>query len=220
MENGQVMLATTKHRRGRRTARQAAALATRSPFLLEPAPGTIGAVFDLAPDVVLDIGFGMAEGVVAYAVTRPEEVILAIDMHTPGIGDLVASIEELGLTNVYVVDGDVRVLLSECLRPSSLSGVRTFYPDPWPKKRHHRRRLIQPGFIDLVADRVKDGGTWHIATDWPDYADHIEAVMGSSQHWSGGRVERPETRPMTKFERRGLAAGRDPLDFLYVRTGT
>lgn len=211
----EVLLPTTKHRRGRRTARQEAALASASPYLLTDG-ADLAALFDGWP-VALDIGFGTGEAVIAYAESDPATRILAVDMHTPGIGDLLASIAEGGLSNVFVIEADVREVLTNGVHTGTLAGARSLFPDPWPKKRHHRRRLIQPDFVEMLADRMMIGATWHIATDWPDYAEHIEAVLAASSQWTGGRVPRPHDRPLTRFERRGLAAGREPIDLRYAR---
>lgn len=137
-------------------------------------------------------------------------------MHTPGIGDLLASIAERGLGNIRVVDADVRLAL-EAIPEARLSGARTFFPDPWPKKRHHRRRLITAPFAEVLATRVALGGFWHIATDWPDYALAIEDAIASTSLWQGGVIARPESRPLTRYERRGLAAGRAPIDLWFER---
>lgn len=211
------LLPTTKHRRGRRTARQQAALDRCSPYLLGgPLPDLTDVLDDSTP-LVLDVGFGTGEAVIAYAAADPATRILAVDMHTPGIGDLLASIDELGLSNVYVVEADVRPLLTHAIPEGRLVGVRTFFPDPWPKKRHHRRRLIQVDFADQLAACCATGAVWHIATDWPDYAEHIASVVTSSISWQGGIIDRPADRPVTRFERRGIAAGRDPIDLRFVR---
>jgi len=163
------------------------------------------------------VGFGTGEAVIAYATADPSTRILAVDMHTPGIGDLLAGIEERGLTNVYVVEADVRPILTQAIPEGMLMGVRTFFPDPWPKKRHHRRRLIQRGFADQLAACCATGAVWHIATDWPDYAEHIASAVNSSIYWQGGIIDRPADRPVTRFERRGIAAGRAPIDLRFIR---
>ena len=209
------LLPTTKHRRGRRTARQEAALASGSPFLIEA--GSLARLLTSGQRWVLDIGFGTGEAVVAYAEADPETFNLAVDMHTPGIGDLLASLDERGISNVRIVDADVRTVLAD-MPSGCLAGVRTFFPDPWPKKRHHRRRLINSDFARLLAERVQAGGTWHIATDWPDYAEHIEAAVSVVPEWRGGRASRPAHRPQTRYERRGLVAGRTPIDMVFERT--
>ena len=213
MESG--LLPTTKHRRGRRTARQEAALASNSAFLLDPSD--VPQLMTESTEPILDIGFGTGEAVVACAQAHQQTTIVAVDMHTPGIGDLLASIAELDLRNVYVVNADVRDLLTTWLPPACLAGARTFFPDPWPKKRHHRRRLIQRDFATLLADRVRIGGWWHIATDWPDYANHIEFALQPVRSWQGGAIDRPHDRPETRYERRGIAAGRSPIDLWFER---
>lgn len=212
----QTLLPTTKHRRGRLTSRQERSLASPGPALI--------ALEDLAADpavtgadpLVLDIGFGSGEAVVVLAERAPGETILAVDMHTPGIGDLLASIDERSLGNIRIVDADVRLVL-DALPSGRLCGVRTFFPDPWPKKRHHRRRLITAGFAAALAQRVVGGGFWHIATDWPDYAESIVNVVSTVPSWTGGAISRPAWRPETRYERRGLAAGREPIDLWFER---
>lgn len=200
------LLPTTKHRRGRRTARQERALAAPGEALVSL--DTLPSSTLLASDdpLVLDIGFGSGEAVIAMAEAEPAVAILAVDMHTPGIGDLLASLTERGLTRVHVVDADVRHVL-DVIPAGRLAGVRTFFPDPWPKKRHHRRRLVTTAFAIELARCVAVGGFWHLATDWPEYADAIEEGVAACPAWSGGRIPRPDSRPQTRYERRGLAAG-------------
>lgn len=210
------LLPTTKHRRGRRTPRQERALADPGiAFVsLEGLPGDSS--IEGSDPVILDIGFGSGEAVVALAEADPRTTIIAVDMHTPGIGDLLASISERHLGNVRVVEADVRHVL-EAIPPARLDGARTFFPDPWPKKRHHRRRLITPAFADTLAQRVVPGGFWHLATDWPDYALAIEDAVTTCPRWDGGVITRPEWRPLTRYERRGRAAGREPIDLWFER---
>ena len=210
------LLPTTKHRRGRRTARQERALAHPGPSYV-PLSGLAGdASLEGTRPIVLDVGFGSGETVVVLAEADPDTTIIAVDMHTPGIGDLLASISERGIGNVRVVEADVRRVL-EAIPEGRLSGARTFFPDPWPKKRHHRRRLITTGFAHALATRVALGGYWHIATDWPDYALAIEEALAATPMWQGGVIARPESRPLTRYERRGIAAGRDPIDLWFER---
>ena len=210
-------LITTQHRRGRVTPRQAAALAAGSPALLAApeAPLDLDALFGVGTPVVLDIGFGTGGPVAEAALRHPEQGILAVDMHTPGIGDLLCRIEEHGLANVRVVDADVRDVVERGLAPGSLAGARTFFPDPWPKKRHQRRRLVQRDFIDLLASRVRPGGFWHLATDWPEYAEAMLVEIPGA--WSGGIIPRPADRPLTRYERNGLTAGRSATDLWFTR---
>lgn len=210
------LLPTTKHRRGRRTARQERALAAPGEALVTLAALSTDSIVTGGTPLVLDVGFGSGEAVVALAESDPETTIIAVDMHTPGIGDLLASITERDLRNLRVVEADVRHVL-ECIPAGRLSGARMFFPDPWPKKRHHRRRLVTTAFARELAQRVAVGGFWHLATDWPDYAVAIEECAAASGVWSGGVISRPAWRPVTRYERRGRAAGREPIDLWFER---
>ena len=210
------LLPTTKHRRGRRTPRQERALAQPGGEYVTLADLPSESALQGTDPLVLDIGFGSGEAVVALAEADPATTILAVDTHTPGIGDLLASISERGLSNIRVVEADVRVVI-DAIPVGRLSGVRTFFPDPWPKKRHHRRRLVTQAFADALAEKVATGGFWHLATDWPDYATAISESVETCPRWKGGVIERPEWRPLTRYERRGLAAGREPIDLWFER---
>jgi tRNA (guanine-N7-)-methyltransferase len=210
------LLPTTKHRRGRRTARQERALAAPGEALVTLADLSTDSIVTGGTPLVLDVGFGSGEAVVALAESAPETTIIAVDMHTPGIGDLLASITERDLRNLRVVEADVRHVL-ECIPSARLSGARTFFPDPWPKKRHHRRRLVTTAFARELAQRVAVGGFWHLATDWPDYAVAIEECVAASGVWRGTVISRPAWRPETRYERRGRAAGREPIDLWFER---
>ena len=208
---------TTKHRRGRITPRQARALASGSSSLV-PLEELAALLAGRPGSVVVDIGFGTGDVVEHYARYEPDRLVVAVDMHTPGIGDLLARISEGPLDNVVVVQADAREVLSQGITAGRLTGVRTFFPDPWPKARHHRRRLIRGDFPALVARAVQPGGFWHIATDWQDYADEMEAVISSSGLWTGGTVPRPADRPETRYESRGRREGRAPIDSWWTRT--
>ena len=210
------LLPTTKHRRGRRTPRQERALAAPGEALVALADLSTDSTVTGRTPLVLDVGFGSGEAVVALAEADPDATIIAVDMHTPGIGDLLASIKERDLRNIRVVEADVRYVLA-VIPAGRLSGARTFFPDPWPKKRHHRRRLVTPAFARELAQRVAVGGFWHLATDWPDYAVAIEECVAAAGVWNGGVIARPEWRPLTRYERRGLAAGREPIDLWFER---
>ena len=212
----QTLPPTTKHRRGRRTPRQERALANPGPALIALADLSESQVLLGSRPVVLDIGFGAGEAVIGLAEADPGTDILAVDMHTPGIGSLLASIAELGLANVHVVEADVRHVM-DLIPPGYLAGVRTYFPDPWPKKRHHRRRLITTEFADWLAPHVTAGGSWHIATDWAEYAEAIVEALAASSQWVGGPIARPAWRPETKYERRGRAAGRNVTDLWFER---
>jgi tRNA (guanine-N7-)-methyltransferase len=212
----ETLMPTTRRRRGRRTPRQARALANPGPALLTLETLPIDGLVQGSSPLILDIGFGSGEAVVTLAEADPSTAILAVDMHSPGIGDLLASTDERAMANVRVIDADVRHVIP-LIPPGRLTGVRTYFPDPWPKKRHHRRRLITTAFADALADVVSPGGFWHLATDWPEYADAIEESVVASPPWSGGRIPRPASRPETRYERRGLADGREAIDLWFVR---
>ncbi len=208
------LLPTTKHRRGRRTARQERALADPGPALLTR--DALAQIMGGDQPVVLDIGFGTGETVVAMAQSDPATLIIGVDMHTPGIGDLLATVQERSLDNIRVLDSDVRLVLDD-IPAGRLTGVRTFFPDPWPKKRHHRRRLVTAALAESLADRTRVGGFWHLATDWLEYAEQIDEVVGGCSRWAGGTIARPSNRPETKYERRGKAAGRASTDLWFER---
>lgn len=212
------LLPTTKHRRGRRTARQERALADPGHALVPLDRIVQDALITGSQPLILDIGFGSGEAVTALLQSQPGVAILAVDTHTPGIGDLLASIHEQALTDIRIVEADVRHVLP-ALPPGRLIGVRTFFPDPWPKKRHHRRRLVTTDFADRLAACVALGGHWHLATDWEEYADAMQDAIDASPHWTGGRIARPEWRPVTRYERRGVSAGRRAIDLWFERVG-
>ena len=165
--------------------------------------------------MVLEIGFGDGLATATLAAQQPEVGVLAVDVHTPGVGALLDRLTAADLGNVRVVEGDGLAVLERMVRPASLAGVRTFFPDPWPKARHHKRRLVQPAVAALVRDRLVPGGWWHLATDWVDYAQAMTACLDAAYGWTGGVVPRPADRPVTRFERRANAAGRPVTDLLY-----
>ncbi|MDT0347656.1 tRNA (guanosine(46)-N7)-methyltransferase TrmB [Streptomyces litchfieldiae] len=180
-------------------------------------------LFDGLP-VVLEIGFGMGEATAEMAAADPGTGILAADVHTPGQGNLLRLAERDGLTNVRVANGDAVILLREMLPPASLAGMRIFFPDPWPKKRHHKRRIIQPEFVELAAARLAPGAVLHCATDWEPYAEWMLEVLTASESFTnaapaghGGFAPRPPHRPLTRFERQGLAKGHLVRDLLFRR---
>jgi tRNA (guanine-N7-)-methyltransferase len=165
---------------------------------------------------VLEIGFGMGEATAAMAEAQPGRELLAVDVPTPGLGALLRLVEQRGLTNVRVADGDAMVLLRDMLAPACLSEVRLFFPDPWPKQRHEKRRLVSHPFADLVADRLEPGGRLHIATDWPAYASRALNILHAQPTLDvDGRVP---WRPRTRFEDQGSAAGRRSYDVIATRT--
>ncbi|MFR0353526.1 tRNA (guanosine(46)-N7)-methyltransferase TrmB [Streptomyces sediminimaris] len=185
-------------------------------------PIDLAELFGNTRRVVLEIGFGMGEATARMAAADPGTNVLAVDVHTPGQGHLLNLADRSGLTNVRVGNGDAIILLREMLRPDSLDGLRVYFPDPWPKKRHHKRRLIQPEFLDLVAARVGPGGIVHCATDWEPYAEQMLEVLTAHPAFEntqadGGFAPRPGFRPLTRFESQGLEKGHVVNDLLFRR---
>ena len=174
--------------------------------------GLFGAV---AP-VVLDIGFGGGEGLIDMAALRPHECLIGVEVHTPGVAKVLEAVDERGWRHVRVVEGDVLDFLPR-LAPASLAGVRIWFPDPWLKRKQQHRRLVRPDVVAALTDRLSIGGTLHVATDIAEYARHAESVVAAEPRLCGGVVPRPEWRPLTRFERRGHAAGRTPTDLVYER---
>jgi tRNA (guanine-N7-)-methyltransferase len=174
-------------------------------------------LFPTSSKVALEIGFGMGEATVEIAQRHPEIGILAIDVHQPGIGKLLAAIEEAQLTNIRVMDADAHLVLQQMIGDETLDAVHLFFPDPWPKNRHHKRRIVNQEFIELLATKLKERGELHIATDWQPYAEWIQAQFGRTRLFIGGKVDRPAWRPMTRFEGQGLRKNHVVTDFLYLR---
>lgn len=185
-----------------------------------PSPLDLDAAFGRHAARVVEIGFGMGETTAAIAEAHPEIDYLGIEVHRPGVGNLLKLIDAGALTNVRIVQHDAVEVLTHMIPPASLDGLHLFFPDPWPKKRHHKRRLVQPPFVALVASRLKPGGYVHMATDWTDYAEQMLAVLGREAaltNTADGYADRPETRPRTKFESRGLRLGHEVRDLLFRR---
>jgi tRNA (guanine-N7-)-methyltransferase len=171
---------------------------------------------------ILEIGFGMGETTAEIAAAHPEKDYLAIEVHTPGVGALLKQLDERGLSNVRIVQHDAAEVLEHMIAPGTLTGVHLFFPDPWPKKRHHKRRLVQPAFANLVATRLAPGGYFHAATDWEDYARHILEVLSAEpllENTAAAYAPRPDYRPLTKFEQRGLRLGHGVWDIVFRRKG-
>jgi tRNA (guanine-N7-)-methyltransferase len=209
-------------RRGRMSSRHADAHAALWPrFGLTVADGDrtpldLVELFGAEVPVVLEIGFGMGDATAAMAAADPQRGYLGVEVHTPGIGNLLALAGELGLGNVRVARGDAMELVHR-IAPGSLDAVHVFFPDPWPKARHHKRRLIQPANVALLRERLRPGGVLHCATDWPEYAVAMAETLDADP---GLRrlAAMPHGRPETKFERRGAAAGRPITDLRYERS--
>ncbi|MCK7625400.1 tRNA (guanosine(46)-N7)-methyltransferase TrmB [Streptomyces sp. RS10V-4] len=210
-------------RRSRVTASQAGALRRLWPTWGVDVDGLsrldLDAFFGGLP-VVLEIGFGMGEATARMAAADPETGILGCDVHTPGQGNLLGLAERNGLSNIRVANGDAIILLREMLAPGSLAGLRVFFPDPWPKKRHHKRRLIQPEFVALASSRLAPGALVHCATDWEPYAEQMLEVLSAEpalENLYADYAPRPEFRPFTKFEGQGLEKGHVVRDLMFRR---
>ena len=169
---------------------------------------------------ILEIGFGMGETTAAIAQQHPERDYLGVEVHTPGVGSLLARIAELRLSNLRIVQHDAVEVLQHMIGPATLDGVHVFFPDPWPKKRHHKRRLIQPPFAALLASRMKAGALLHACTDWEEYAQRMLEVLTADptfRNTASGYAGRPDARPQTKFERRGLDLGHRVWDLVFTK---
>ena len=184
----------------------------------------LGPTLDLATlfgrdtPVVLDIGFGGGEGLIELAVQRPGEAVIGAEVHTSGLANVLDAVVANRWQHVRVVAGDVLEFLPR-LAPDSLAGVRVFFPDPWLKNKQRHRRLLRPDVVTQLVRCLRPGGTLHVATDIAEYAAQVKAVCGQQPGLRGGVVPRPQWRPQTRFERRGLVAGREPTDLLYERVG-
>lgn len=181
----------------------------------------LDAAFGRVAPKILEIGFGMGETTVAIAATHPEIDYLGIEVHTPGVGSLLKQVGEQGIGNIRIVQHDAVDVLEAMIPPASFDGVHIFFPDPWPKKRHHKRRLLQPHFVALLSTRMKPGAYLHAATDWEDYARQMlevlsaESTLANSSRGATGFVDRPSYRPQTKFEARGLKLGHQVWDLVF-----
>jgi tRNA (guanine-N7-)-methyltransferase len=184
------------------------------------APLDLEAAFGRKAPKILEIGFGMGETTAAIAAAHPDIDYLAIEVHSPGVGSLLKQIEEMGLTNLRIIQHDAVEVIQNMLPPDSLDGVHLFFPDPWPKKRHHKRRLLQPPFCSLIASRIRPGGYFHSATDWEEYAQQMLEVLSAEaqlENTAAAYAERPGSRPLTKFEQRGLRLGHRVWDLIFRR---
>ncbi len=206
-------------REGRMTAAQKRALAELYPrYGLSPGDGPIdfAAVFGRAAPVTVEIGFGNGDALARQAAAHPEIDYLGIEVHRPGVGRLLARVAAEGLANVRVACADAKEVLARNIPDDSLAAVYVLFPDPWPKKRHHKRRLVQPEFVQLVRRKLKPGGVLHLATDWPAYAEHMEAVLNIAEGFAAALAA---ARPDTKYEARGRRLGHPVRDLAYVRVG-
>ncbi len=180
-------------------------------------------VFGRTAPLVLEIGFGMGGATATIAKNQPEVNFLGVEVHTPGVGSLLQLISEQALSNLKIIQHDAVDVLNHMIAPMSLDGVHIFFPDPWHKARHHKRRLIQPALVDLLASRIKSGGYIHLATDWENYAEQMLSVLSacpSLQNTSAhvhGYADKPDYRPLTKFEQRGLNLGHGVWDLVFKK---
>lgn len=213
-------------RAGRVTAAQERALESLWPryglsFTAQTQLDTVAAFGRDAP-VILEIGFGMGETTAAIAAARPAHDFLGIEVHTPGVGSLLKQLDVEGIGNVRIIQHDAIEVLEQMIAPDSLAGVHIYFPDPWPKKKHHKRRLVQSPLVALIASRLQPGGYVHCATDWEEYAEQMLAVLGQEtllENTAKGYAPRPDYRPETKFERRGLRLGHGVWDLVFRRRG-
>ena len=210
-------------RQGRMSPAQTRAYETLYPrFGLAYAPGPLDfpQVFGRTAPVVLEIGFGMGETTARIAASLPEHDFLGLEVHAPGVGALLKLLDEGGLTNVRVLRHDAVEVVRDMIAPGSLAGIHIFFPDPWPKARHHKRRLVQAQFVTLLASRLTEGGYLHCATDWEEYGQQMLEVLSAEpllENTAAGFAKRPDYRPLTKFENRGIRLGHQVCDVVFRR---
>ena len=210
-------------RAGRLSIAQARALEELGPqFLIEyaKAPLDFAAAFGRSAPVILEIGFGMGATTAHIAKAMPDKDFIGVEVHTPGVGSLLKQIGEEGLTNLRLIQHDAVEVLNNMIPDASLAGVHVFFPDPWHKARHNKRRLLQTPFVKLLAEKLAPGGYLHCATDWEDYAIQMLDVLGSEpllQNTVEGYAPQPAYRPLTKFENRGIKLGHGVWDLVFTR---
>lgn len=185
-------------------------------------PWDLAEAFGREADTIVEIGFGMGASLIAMAQQQPELNFIGIEVHRAGIGSLVADLQDHAITNVRIVPHDAVEVFKSHLADDSVAGVQIFFPDPWHKTRHHKRRLIQSEFVNLLIKKIKMGGFIHCATDWQNYAEHMQAILSAkpslrNTQVDGGFSPRPATRPLTKFEQRGNRLGHGVWDLIYIR---
>ena len=210
-------------RAGRMGPGQVRAIAELGPHFVLPYAAErvdFDAVFGRAAPRVLEIGFGMGDATATIAQAWPDTDFIGVEVHTPGVGALLKQIGERGLTNLRIVQHDAVEVLEHMIAPGSLAGVLVFFPDPWHKKKHNKRRLIQAPFVAQLATRMAPGATLHCATDWQPYAEQMLEVLSAEPalaNTAAGYAPRPDHRPLTKFENRGLGLGHGVWDLLFVK---
>ncbi|MBD2857834.1 tRNA (guanosine(46)-N7)-methyltransferase TrmB [Spongiibacter sp. KMU-158] len=189
---------------------------------LKNGPISMTEVFGRDAPVVLEIGFGMGDSLATMAAAAPEMDFIGIEVHSPGVGRLMHLIDEAGLENLRAYCCDAVEVLEQCIADGALQRVQIYFPDPWHKKKHHKRRLVQPAFVELLRRKLRPGGVTHLATDWENYAEHMMDVMTAApgfvnQFGEGAFAPRPDYRPFTKFEKRGERLGHGVWDLLFER---
>jgi tRNA (guanine-N7-)-methyltransferase len=182
----------------------------------------VNQVFGREAPLVLEIGFGMGKSLVEMANNEPDKDFIGIEVHRPGIGACLAEAEEQGVTNLRVYEHDAVEILADCIPDNGLSRLQLFFPDPWHKKRHHKRRIVQPEFVEKLRSKLAPGGVFHMATDWENYGEFMLEIMSVAPGYknlssTGDYVPRPEQRPLTKFEQRGQRLGHGVWDLMFER---
>lgn len=181
------------------------------------------AIFHNANPVILEIGFGMGQSLLTMAEANPDQNYIGIEVHRPGVGALLKGMLNHEIDNIRIYDQDAVEVLTQCIPDNVLTGVQLYFPDPWPKKRHHKRRIVQSAFVEMIHRVLKDDGYFHLATDWAPYAEHMMAVLTASTGFENANgsgqfaVDRPNHRPLTKFEQRGERLGHGVWDILFVK---
>ncbi|QOY94211.1 tRNA (guanosine(46)-N7)-methyltransferase TrmB [Massilia sp. UMI-21] len=210
-------------RAGRLSTAQARAFEELGPQYLidyKKAPLDLEAAFGRQAPTILEIGFGMGDTTAHIARLMPEKNFIGVEVHTPGVGSLLKQIGEQGIGNLRLIQHDVVEVLNHMIPDGALAGVHVFFPDPWHKARHNKRRLIQPAFVKVLCDKLAPGGYIHLATDWEDYAVQMLDVLGKEpllQNTADGYAPQPEYRPLTKFENRGLKLGHGVWDLVFSK---
>ena len=213
-------------RAGRTTEGQQKALEDVWPVMgleVKNGPIVFSEIFGREAPVVLEIGFGMGDSLLEMASREPEKNYIGIEVHTPGVGRLLSNADEEGLTNIRIYAEDAIDVLAKCIPDNSLDVLQLFFPDPWHKKRHHKRRIVQPDFAQNLRKKLKVGGYFHMATDWENYAEHMMEVMSAAEGYTNKMGEgqyspQPEWRPVTKFQKRGERLGHGMWDLMFEKT--
>ena len=213
-------------RAGRTTEGQQKALEDVWPVMgleVKNGPVVFSEVFGRDAPVVLEIGFGMGDSLLEMASHEPEKNYIGIEVHTPGVGRLLSNANDEGLTNIRIYAEDAIEVMAQCIPDNSLDVLQLFFPDPWHKKRHHKRRIVQPDFAQNLRKKLKVGGYFHMATDWENYAEHMMEVMSAAEGYTNKMGEgqyspQPEWRPVTKFQKRGERLGHGMWDLMFEKT--